>query len=375
MTDLDGLHRHYRRLLWAYPNWYRRERGQEILTTLLDAAQPGQRRPTGRDVVDVLGQGIRCRLRPPRGPAYWILTLVVASFAALAGSAAAGGIAVVTLAPPPTEQQAIAIAEVAMAQRPDNIPGPTFRCPDYCNHRFGRGDQVVVFDDQPWRNSGLDHTTVMYWSGGPATMDRARARLVAGGWTIDDEPYPPGSLNSGYFGPPLEGFTARDGDLALHVHRVNGPAVFELTLEQSPPAALLAVMVTAAATGGLLAGWMMTTWVLHRYRRHGNLAKAAIVLSSLPPLMAVLLLELFTASYIVGMIKDTAPSMPIALLPAVIIGPVPLFATEGIPASRGIPQLIAIAAVLTIVVAALPLPPPRPRQPRAGHEATHPTQV
>jgi len=35
----------YRVLLWAYPRRFRRVRAQEMLTTLLDAARPGQRRP------------------------------------------------------------------------------------------------------------------------------------------------------------------------------------------------------------------------------------------------------------------------------------------------------------------------------------------
>jgi len=361
MTDLDGLHRRYRRLLWAYPNWYRRERGQEILTTLLDAAQPGQRRPTARDIVDVLGQGIRCRLRPPRGPVYWILVLVVASFASLMGSAAAGEIAVSTLASPPTEQQAIVIAEVAMAQRPHNIPGPTVRCHDDCDHQWSRGDSVVVFDDQPWHNLGLDHTTVMYWSGGPATIDQARVRLVARGWTIDDRRYPPGSVRSGPLGSSLDGFTARDGDLSLHVHRLNGPSVFALTLERSPPAALLAVMVVAGGTGGLLAGWLVTTWVLHRYRRHASWVKAATILFSLPSLVVMLAVEGAATAHLVAAIRDTTPAMPIALLPAVSTSPL---------SPLGVPQVVAIG--LTIVIAALPISRPRHR---AGHEATNPSQA
>jgi hypothetical protein len=56
------LERRYRRLLLAYPRWYRSVRGLEMLTTLLDAAAPGQRRPTWRDLVL---RGLRCRLGLP----------------------------------------------------------------------------------------------------------------------------------------------------------------------------------------------------------------------------------------------------------------------------------------------------------------------
>ena len=71
MPDTGLLRRRYRRLLWAYPNWYRRERGREILTTLLDAADPGQHHPSRRDVFDILARAALCRLRhraaPPAG--------------------------------------------------------------------------------------------------------------------------------------------------------------------------------------------------------------------------------------------------------------------------------------------------------------------
>ena len=43
---MTGPERGYRWLLWAYPVWYRRERGEEMLDTLLGArrtAGPGSR--------------------------------------------------------------------------------------------------------------------------------------------------------------------------------------------------------------------------------------------------------------------------------------------------------------------------------------------
>ena len=49
------LERRYRRLLVAYPGRYRRERGEEMLTTLLETAAPDQSWPSRRDVGDLLG--------------------------------------------------------------------------------------------------------------------------------------------------------------------------------------------------------------------------------------------------------------------------------------------------------------------------------
>jgi len=59
----DALERRYRLLLLAYPADYRRERGDEIVGTLLDAAQPGQVWPRPPEVADLLGSGLRRRLR------------------------------------------------------------------------------------------------------------------------------------------------------------------------------------------------------------------------------------------------------------------------------------------------------------------------
>jgi Family of unknown function (DUF5313) len=54
----------------AYPPRYRQYRGDELLATLNDLAEPGQRRPTLRDSLDVIRGGIALRLRehPRLGP-------------------------------------------------------------------------------------------------------------------------------------------------------------------------------------------------------------------------------------------------------------------------------------------------------------------
>lgn len=69
----ERLRRRYQRLLLAYPPAYRASRGQEILTTLLEAARPGQRFPTAREAAGLLLGGLRARARqaavdPPERP-------------------------------------------------------------------------------------------------------------------------------------------------------------------------------------------------------------------------------------------------------------------------------------------------------------------
>jgi hypothetical protein len=59
---VDELEKRCRRLLRAYPPGYRREREEEIVATFLDAASPGQTRPTTADSADIVVAGLRARL-------------------------------------------------------------------------------------------------------------------------------------------------------------------------------------------------------------------------------------------------------------------------------------------------------------------------
>jgi hypothetical protein len=56
-----GLERRCRWLLLAYPAWYRRERGEEMLDTLLEASPPGRRWPCVRDARALITGGLRVR--------------------------------------------------------------------------------------------------------------------------------------------------------------------------------------------------------------------------------------------------------------------------------------------------------------------------
>ncbi|WP_406070471.1 hypothetical protein [Micromonospora sp. NBC_01638] len=59
----DDLERRYRRLLAVYPWEHRRAYEDEMLAVLLAGARPGQRRPAAGDVRDLVGAGLRARLR------------------------------------------------------------------------------------------------------------------------------------------------------------------------------------------------------------------------------------------------------------------------------------------------------------------------
>ncbi|MDR2987141.1 MAG: hypothetical protein LBV34_20120 [Nocardiopsaceae bacterium] len=58
---MSPLERRCRRLLHAYPAWYRRDRGGEMLGALLEASPPGARWPSFRDARALLIGGMRVR--------------------------------------------------------------------------------------------------------------------------------------------------------------------------------------------------------------------------------------------------------------------------------------------------------------------------
>jgi hypothetical protein len=94
---MSPLERRCRSLLRAYPRWYRRQRGDEMLATLLEASQPGQRWPSARDARALIIGGLRVRatqdqrlttaanlrLAAQLGAALALLTLVTGSLTAI----------------------------------------------------------------------------------------------------------------------------------------------------------------------------------------------------------------------------------------------------------------------------------------------------
>jgi hypothetical protein len=87
---MTPLERRCRWLQRAYPAWYRRSRGEEMLGTLLDASPPGRRWPSVRDARALVIGGLRVRVRAIGGLRVrswtWSLSMVwVAAGAVITG--------------------------------------------------------------------------------------------------------------------------------------------------------------------------------------------------------------------------------------------------------------------------------------------------
>ncbi|MEU8078934.1 hypothetical protein AB0B31_26275 [Catellatospora citrea] len=273
MTDIEELRARYRRLLRAYPGWYRRERGDELLTTLLDDAAEGQRRPGRADALDLLLGGLRVRLRPPRATTARVLTVVCALYAALAGAALA-----VFAGPypgPPSAQQALVVATTVLGRAPQGVPGLAVECDLVCPAAES-GDEVVMFDQPEDRTDAA----VVVWAD-PTGLDPAqmRARLVAAGWTAG----PVVGETSG-----LRWFDATRGELSASVS-VRPPAAPEgavtregvLVVSHRATVAVVASVLAAALAAGA-AGWLVAVWALQRWRRHTRSVRFGSALAGAP---------------------------------------------------------------------------------------------
>jgi hypothetical protein len=339
VTEVD-LSRSYRRLLRAYPLWYRRERDVEMLTTLLDAAAPGQRRPNRRDAIDLIVGGLRCRLRPPHGFGYRLIVVLLATFTALAGLALAG-----RAVPPgaPTQNQALAAASVAIPGPPHQVAGPQApcrQCPDWDSGPLKRTDYVAVFYDPAPGDV-------------PTVMSDARNRLAAAGWQVDPDVVV--DRDSGDYVLKAE----KDG-IALSLRGSLGQVYVGKDPSRPDPdfhaismvvtrsfADLSAGILAAGFLGGLLAGWLLSVWVLQRFRRHRTGIRAVLVVAGLPALLLAIAVDGVALQWAIGLTALGNWSWTYLLLPST-------WAT-------GVPELAVITAVAVLLPVGLAALPIRPR--------------
>ncbi len=66
---MSGIERHSRWLLLAYPRWYREDRGDEMVDTLLESAGADQAWPAFRDTRALILAGLRVRAGRQQRPA------------------------------------------------------------------------------------------------------------------------------------------------------------------------------------------------------------------------------------------------------------------------------------------------------------------
>jgi hypothetical protein len=349
----ERLLRGYRRLLWAYPRWYRRERGPELLTTLLDSAAPGQCRPTSADVRDLIAGGLRTRMRPPRTALARVVAVQVMLYVGVLGAAA--GVLMSGYPGPPATAEAIAAATLAVPQPPRDLPGPVVACDMLCADP-APGDDVTAYR-RTW-----DYTDYVRVSYRPpvelvsTVVTEARRRLAAAGWQVTALRI----QNDGFVS-----FEASNGRLDLVVTGQTALAGHEsvnLAVAKSFPARAVAFLA-GGAVAGLLSGWLLAAWALHRFHRHRDLRRRMVLAVGAPYLFlgTLFVLGIVRMAFVIAVAASAeARSLksPLFLLPdpaAAVYWPM-----------QALVALSAVAALVTCVVPGRARPPAAARPVRVS---------
>ncbi len=283
MRRTDPLERAYTRLLRCYPHWYRREREMEILTTLIDAAAPGQRRPSRADVVDLLIGALRCRLR--RAPAM-VVGLAVALLAGTVGSTAATRLS--GYPGPPAESTAVAVARTAVGQEPRDVPGPVVRCDLWCPRSSVEGDDVVSYDHAPDHTDLVDVAYDLPRERTDEVVAAAHDRLAAAGWRVE-----PIIVVEGQ-----RWFDASRAGLRATVRGAADPELDAVSVEVSKAGSASAgVLAVLGFLVGAMLGGLVHRRVVRRYRRHRLLVRVPAAIAAGFVVMVMMPVAMLTARY------------------------------------------------------------------------------
>ncbi|WP_036373962.1 hypothetical protein [Micromonospora sp. ATCC 39149] len=241
----------YRRLLLAYPGDYRRRHATEMLTTLMESAEPGRERPRPADVTDLVLGGLRQRFRVPGHRSLALAAAVLATLTFGAFGAAAGSWAGErTFAALPTGDA----AKTLMSRIAD---GPVE--PDASPMGGGPGAPILG------ASTGLISTPG--WR-----FDQASDRLAAEGWTITR------------FTSRAPGDVGCAGDLLAVRHKVvlvadecvseSGETLVKAAFFAQRSDAYLP-LTAGGAVLGMLAGWLLSAAIAYRMRYLSVLRRAA----------------------------------------------------------------------------------------------------
>ncbi|MBO4205256.1 hypothetical protein [Micromonospora echinofusca] len=271
-NDGAPLIRRYRRLLLTYPRAYRRERGDELLDTLRDAARPGRTRPTVREAVNLIGHGLRCRLGRPASRTVVVWAVLTAVVWGLFGAAAATRVAWETARPLPDPVAARAVLSGVFPEHEIGVIEPA--------------PALFLIYGQPLSWEALP--SLLFFDGGeygPAAVGtgvtghppidpdeivaRTRQRLRDGGWQVAD-PLVRNAVDcpDGRCDPTnLTTLVAQRGDTILTVEVSSRTTVQDTYLWVALTRAAPLAVHPAAMAGGLLGAaiaWLVFGWASRR---------------------------------------------------------------------------------------------------------------
>lgn len=286
MHEQTELELSYRRLLSAYPRFYRRHRGLEIVTTMMDAAKPGQARPSRSEVIHLLLSGLRCRLVPPGWAgkiAAGVVTLWVAVILSGVGAYVSWGSHLAN-PPYPDDPKVAELSDALVGQRTSwlDTAGRGGLLAVAYSHK-SRGE-LQTFATEGWaapRPYPHGLTRVYEHAGSSqAILTNAHQRLRDQGWQI-------GALTQQEACGGCEVFWASHDGLLLRISGADASdkqSVIVRVYRAEPKGVLEAAI--AGFVLGLVLAWPMMTWLVHRIARLSSGDKMLTLVFGLPALYA-----------------------------------------------------------------------------------------
>lgn len=329
------LERRFRRLLRVYPAWYRRARGEEMLTTLMDVAR-GRDRPTAGERLDVVFGGVRKYLSTGSAPAA-VAGVFVALFAATLGAIGGAVAGWHTSADLPGDAAADRIAQQAI---PDMDDAETHTDRSLFHWVETHGDlydtRYMVNEDDRYEGHliyEVEHKNDDY-----VRFHGVKERLEAAGWHVQSV-----RTDTTF----TEFAATRDGlDLRGYLHQYpSRPHVSAIDISRVTPTLVPVLTVAGLIIGGLI-GWTVTGELARRTSR-GPTARRVLA-STLLGIGGVLLamptaINLYFVAWSLAMTEE-----PVPVWLAYTTAPESHVAVPG-----------AAALVLALLCAALPISTPQ----------------
>ncbi|MGC5029305.1 hypothetical protein [Micromonospora sp. DT229] len=244
----ERLERGYRRLLLAYPGRHRHRHGTELVTTLLEMAAPGQRRPRLGDALHLVGSGLRLRFRLPAGrPIMVVAALLTALTLGGFGAAAGSWLGAQTFTSLPDDAAMTRLAQQAGAT----------------------GEVQAHRQSTNWHAGRVDATgSASGWD-----AEQVRQRFADAGWAVSGlTPLSGKSVTTDESGKtvvetPLSGdrFTAESNGLIIEVrgYLAEDRGTVSVDARQTRTAAFLPLVLVGTLLG-LVVGWLIAAAVAYR---------------------------------------------------------------------------------------------------------------
>jgi hypothetical protein len=277
MTDPSAAQRGtlpYHRMLRAYPRRFRQVYGEELITTMLDAAGQGQRTPTAREAFDLITGGLRYRFALPGATAHRLVAALVAALFGL-GLCAITAEAVWAVADPPLPASTIdAVTATALpghAAEHLNQSRPGFPWlgtdmnGDLDTGLGGRGPSPSA-----WR-AGIDTGAAGLDADGiDRELAQARQRLTHAGWQVTDAP---GTSSETQFWAHRHGIYIKI--VALRKPESEPSTSLQIEAHRDAQAAVIPGALAALVVGAAI-GWLTAATVLRRYRQCARGRRVAV---------------------------------------------------------------------------------------------------